>query len=198
MNLERRQLLFGGAFLGLASTLPSEAQACTRAMESPFSSSFWSRRINRTFLAPRFERAAAFGLAEGVLERSRAKLDRLLAPDLEMSTLAGMTMARSVALDYLATYVNQLGGQTYQVNYFAPLIDHYEFLLDVTLSGSGPYAPDAGRHSGGALLALNTWGPCGGWIGEAWKRRVVFKITVDDFNPNAPQDLQIKTIGWLR
>lgn len=192
MDLKRRQLFFGGAIAGLAAALPGQAHACIPAKDSPFSWAYWRRGFIRVVLTPDLERDCANKLVQAVLERSRAKLDVLLAPGmillkpaqcLSNTVVAGQTLDRDHALDTLATRGRE-GGSSYEIHHFRPIIPYTNYLLDVTMRGYDQ------RLSG------HTYG-CGIVSSGDWESRMIMKFSVEPFEPGSLVELRIKTIDWI-
>jgi hypothetical protein len=203
MDIGRRQLLFGGAALGLAAAA-SEARACSPESESPFSGRFWARRFDLWFALPRREQRLLHGFLEAVMEGSRDRIGRLLAPDAVMFLAPDGTahwtreprrLNRGQALDHLAKLVNRTGERNCRIHHSDALVLHSDFIVDATFYGNGPIAAPATGVD--AVPALGNYGICGEWIGDSWSRRVVFKLRTLANGYRDPRELQITSLVWM-
>ena len=203
MEIGRRQLLFGSAALGLAA-VASEARACSRENDSPLTGRFWARRFDLWFALPRREQRLLHGFLEAVMEGDRDKLDRLLASEAVMFLAPDGTahwtrqprrLNRGQALAHLTKLVNRSGERNCRIHHSDALLPHSEFIVDATFYGHGPLAaPVAGVD---AAPALGNYGICGEWIGDAWSRRIIFKLRTLANGYRDPRELQVTSLVWM-
>lgn len=203
MEIGRRQLLFGAAFAGLAAA-SGEARACSIQQDSPFSRRFWAIRFDRWFAMPRREQRLQHNFLSAVLHGDLARIDALLAPDAIMFitgdgtahwTTEPQRLNRAQALTYLTRLVNRTGERSCLIHYATALSPHMDFLIDATFQGHGRRAQ---LYPGVEAWPVESdYGICGEWIGDAWSRRVVFRLRSMPTDFRDPQEHKISTLIWL-
>jgi hypothetical protein len=201
MDIGRRQLLFGGAFAGLAA-VSGPAQACLREADNPFSRRFWARRLDLWFAMPRREQRLIRNLLEGVMEGARDKIDRVLAPDAVMFVAPDGTahwtrpprrFDRAQALAYLTDFTRMTGARNCRIHHQDALSPHSEFIVDATIYGNGQPRPVAGAD---AVPAIG-WSICGEPVTDAWSRRMIFTLRTLNSSYRDPHELQLTSLVLL-
>jgi hypothetical protein len=185
MGLRRRDILFGGALLGVGSAIPTEAAACSQGIRSVFSIDYWLGPFAR-IAAGRKYRGIARNFVEAILAGDLNRLDSLLSTNARMLLLPDMVSAdtnpsrivgRAKALALLSDYVSRQGSRDYRINGFETLTYMGDLLLDVTLSGYGEATIRRGKAH-----VVNPYVFCG--EGLEWSRRLVARIDISGDEPD--------------
>lgn len=193
MQVNRRQILFGTTFAGLAGGAASEAAACSREIIPPWTWRFWQSRFYSNYTLPRQERAAAEALVEAILHGSREQLDAVLAPDAlllwyPLWQAEGRLYDRAATIEHLSNHIAREGDRSFAINYFAQLPTN-NFLLDATMKGYGSHLAKAP----GGERAMKQFSTCGE-AGLDWTVRFVCKLQMTESPYSRPEPVKVSRI----
>ncbi len=172
MGINRRQLLFGSTFVGLAGGMSSAAQACSMEIVSPLEWRFWRRAYFKHIGLPLFRRSQSQKFVSAILHGSQAQLATLLAREVTLllppggayaNPSPGKVLLRQEALTRLSQLARSGGRRSLEIHHLASL-SPYAVIIDMSMSGYGPPDP-----------TMNPYGLCGSDPRE-WAQRIVWRL----------------------
>lgn len=176
MALSRRQILFGGAFAGLAGGMAGTANACSIDMSYPWQLEYWRRKYFARVQLPALMRQQARAFVSAVLHGSRPELRGLLHEEATLilpprGAFANPDPARifngAGAISHLSRMILREGRRRFEIHHAGDMRPD-ALLLDVTMAGYGPPVMPNGQvwYGGGScddLYDRNDWSRRIGW-----------------------------------